>query len=169
MNFIGYGLTLIVGALLLCIIGKFINQKLYESGKLLFISLISAGIVVNIIKHLIGRARPRLTDNLVFIGPSIKGGYDSFPSGHTTLAFCFAYILSMYYPRYRVMLYGFAVLIGFERIEDMAHFPSDVLIGAIIGVLVGKAISAFILKSSRPLPRLESEGHIEHQGPSQGV
>jgi undecaprenyl-diphosphatase len=169
MNFVGYGLTLIVGALLLCIIGKFVNQKLYESGKVLFISLISAGIVAQIIKHLIGRARPRLTDNLVLIGPSIKGGYDSFPSGHTTLAFCFAYILSRYYPRYRFIFYGFAVSIGFERIEDTAHFPSDVLMGAVVGILVGKAVSAFISKSSRPLRHLESEGHIGRQGPFQGV
>lgn len=169
MNFIGYGLTLIVGALLLCIIGKFVNKKMYESGKVLFISLISAGIVVQVIKHLIGRARPRLTDNLVFIGPSIRGGYDSFPSGHTTLAFCFAYILSRYYPRYKALFYGFAVLIGLERIEDMAHFPSDVLMGAVVGMLAGKAVSAFISRPSISLRHGESEGHIRRQGPAQGV
>ncbi|MGB9713085.1 MAG: phosphatase PAP2 family protein [Dissulfurimicrobium sp.] len=166
VNFIGYGLTLILSGLLLYIVGKFIDKKLYECGKVLFISLISAGIVVQIIKHIIGRARPRLTDNLVLIGPSIKSGYDSFPSGHTTLAFCFAYILSRYYPRYRSLFYGFAVLIGFERIEDTAHFPSDVLVGMVVGMLVGKAVSAFILKSSTPLHlHPGSEGHIGRQGP----
>ncbi len=140
MNFISHGATLIAAAFILYLAGRFFRPGLYDAGKSLFFGLVSAGISAQVLKHLIGRARPRVTDGSIFIGPSIKSGYDSFPSGHTTLAFCLAYILSQYFPRYRAPLYLFAVVASLERIEDLAHFPSDVLAGAIVGLVVGKVL-----------------------------
>ncbi len=158
INFISNGLTLMMTACLLFIIGKFFHKRLYNVGKSLIVGFLSAGIVVQIMKHLIGRARPRLTDKPIFVGPTLRSGYDSFPSGHTTVAFCFAYILSQYFPRYRVIFYTFAVIIGFERMEDFAHFPSDVLAGAVVGLIVGKLMLIFlgtdksaIMPETRPL------------------
>jgi undecaprenyl-diphosphatase len=140
IDFIAHGATLIAAAFILCFIGRFFKPALFNVGRSLFVGLVSAGIFVQALKHFIGRARPRLTDDSIFIGPSLESGYDSFPSGHTALAFCLAYILSQYYPRYRTLLYLFAVVVSFERIEDLAHFPSDVLAGAIVGLMVGKIL-----------------------------
>jgi membrane-associated phospholipid phosphatase len=137
IGFIANGGTLIALALVLMAAGRFYRRKLYEPGKALFLGLISAGIAVQVIKHLAGRARPRLTFDTVFIGPNLKSGYDSFPSGHTTMAFCLACILSRQYPRYRVVYYLFAVIVGMYRIEGFNHFPSDVLAGAVLGTLAG--------------------------------
>jgi membrane-associated phospholipid phosphatase len=142
MNFISHGSTQIAFAVVLYLAGKFLKQKYSLAGKSLLIGIISSGIVVQILKHLIGRVRPRLTENLLFVGPSFKSGYDSFPSGHSTVAFCLAYVLASYFPRYKAVFYSVAIMIGLERVEGMAHFPSDVLAGAVIGIATAKWLSA---------------------------
>lgn len=150
VNFISHGTTLVITAILLYVIGRFVNQRLYDVGRAMIIGFISSGIVAQVLKHLIGKARPRLTDDLVIIGPSFRSGYDSFPSGHTTVAFCLAYILSQHFPKFRIVFYLFAVIIGFERIENISHFPSDVLAGAIAGIVVAKLLSVRIVLPKKP-------------------
>ena len=108
MNLISNGATLIAASLALYLFAGFFNKKLSEAGRSLLIGILSSGIVVQILKHLFGRARPRVTYDFVFIGPSMRSGYDSFPSGHSTTAFCLAFILSRYYPQYRAVFYFFA-------------------------------------------------------------
>jgi undecaprenyl-diphosphatase len=156
INVIAHGSTLIGTAFLLYVIGRQYNQRLYDIGRSLFIGLVSAGITVQVLKHLVGRARPRITDGSLFIGPSLKSGYDSFPSGHTTLAFCLAIILSYHLPRYSALFYLFGIIVGLVRVEDLAHFPSDVLGGAIVGTIVG----SILLKR---MYRLQEEQHAEKQ------
>lgn len=146
IGFISNGGTLIVSSFLVYLAGKYKNPRLHEFGRSLFIGLISAGMLVQVLKHLIGRARPRLTYDLVFIGPSLKNGYDSFPSGHTTMAFCLAFIVSRYYPRWTVVSYLFAVTVGLYRVDGFSHFPSDVLAGAMVGTLAAKLICATIVR-----------------------
>ncbi len=149
MGFISNGATLMVSAFLLCIIGRYKNPRVYEVGRSLLIGLVSTGLLVQVLKHLIGRARPRLTYDLVFIGPSLKSGYDSFPSGHTTLAFCLAYIVSRYSTRWGIVSYFFAVAVGLYRVDSLSHFPSDVMAGAIVGTVAAMLISATIVRSGR--------------------
>ncbi len=136
--FISNGGTLIAAAFLLLLAGKYRRREFYLPGKRLFWGLITAGITVQALKHLAGRARPRITFDTVFTGPSLRSGYDSFPSGHATMAFCFAYVLSWHYPKYRAAFYVFAVIVGIDRIQGFHHFPSDVLAGVIVGTLVGE-------------------------------
>ena len=150
MNFISHGSTQIGFVLLLYLAGKFSNQKFCSAGKALLIGIISSGVVVQILKHLIGRVRPRITENLVLAGPSFKSGYDSFPSGHTAVAFCLAYTLASYFPRYKVVFYFVAVMIGLERIEGLAHFPSDVLAAGLIGIVIAKLLSVKLFPSKSP-------------------
>ena len=123
MYFGAHGTTMIVGAILVCLYGRYADQKFRDIGKALFIGLVVSGISVQIMKHIIGRARPRVSDILVIIGPSLQGGYDSFPSGHSAMAFCLAAILSRYYPRYWIPFYIFAVLEGLARVDGTSHFP----------------------------------------------
>lgn len=144
--FLGHGATLITGSVLLCVVGRPFRTKAYSLGKTLLISLLSAGVVVQVLKHLAGRARPRISDTPLFIGPSFRSGYDSFPSGHATLAFALACVLSRYFPPYRVLFYSFALAVGLQRIGDIAHFPSDVLAGAVVGVIVANVVSVKMLR-----------------------
>jgi len=145
LKFLFHGVTLFVLSLGLFLFAGPSNRRLRDAGKSLLIGLISSGAAVQIVKHLLGRARPSVTYDTVFIGPSVKYAYDSFPSGHTAAGFCVAFILSEYFPKYRIAFYLFAVIVGLYRIDGLSHFPSDVLAGALLGIIVGKLVK---IKSS---------------------
>ncbi len=142
INFIGHGTTLLLASCLLFIIGKKFSEGMCYAGKALVLSFFAAGISVQVLKHIVGRARPRITESLMIAGPSLKGGYDSFPSGHSAVVFCFAYFLSRQFPRSSIIFYCIAGIIGLMRVVDLSHFPSDVAAGAVLGVIVGRILSA---------------------------
>ena len=139
ISHVSNGLSFIGIIIVLFILAKFYNKRFYEVNTSLCAGFAATGIVAQLLKHLIGRARPKLTDNFVVIGPSWESKYDSIPSGHTAMAFCFAAILSEYYPKYRALFYLLAVLVGAGRLKAPSHFLSDVVAGAVIGLFIGKA------------------------------
>jgi len=61
----------------------------------------------------------------------------SFPSGHAATSFAGATVLGLLLPRFRVPLYVLAVLIAWSRLYVGVHFPSDVLVGAVLGAGLG--------------------------------
>ena len=60
----------------------------------------------------------------------------SFPSGDASLAFAMAMSLTLTMPRLRPLWWTLAVIVGIERIAENAHYPSDVVAGAALGVAV---------------------------------
>ncbi len=91
--------------------------------------------VVEWMKTATGRPRPyQLADASVFHG---FGGGAAFPSGHASFSFMFAVIVGEWFPRWRPLTYGFAVFVSLSRILNHAHFVSDVIVGAVIGVVTG--------------------------------
>jgi hypothetical protein len=70
-----------------------------------------------------------------------SGNGSSFPSGHAAGAFCVATVLSTRYKKHRWVpwvMYSFATVISLSRITTMAHFPSDVFVGAAMGYSVSR-------------------------------
>ena len=81
----------------------------------------------------------------------------SFPSGHTSTSFACAYVISRLAPRLTVYVFALATLIGFSRIYVGVHYPLDVLAGAILGVLVAKAL-LMLLEALRRSPQEPTPG-----------
>jgi len=74
-------------------------------------------------------------------GPSWDSGLDSFPSGHAMASFAVAAVLAKHFPWATWILYSTAGLVAASRVIHGSHFPSDVIAGAGLGVLVGYAIA----------------------------
>lgn len=60
----------------------------------------------------------------------------SFPSGHTLHAVAFSSVALFYYPSLFFVVVPFAVMVGLSRVVLGLHYPSDVLIGALIGFAI---------------------------------
>jgi membrane-associated phospholipid phosphatase len=114
------------------------RQQSIQAGRFSCYGIIGSGITVNILKHLIGRPRPWLSDQgMTHLGPSLTNNYDSFPSGHAISAFAVAVVLARFFPRGRWLFYGIAVLVGFSRLYLDMHYTSDVIGGAALGIATG--------------------------------
>jgi membrane-associated phospholipid phosphatase len=135
----GGGWVLALEALVLFGIGWWWKDlKLKQVGVRGLIAMGVSGVLVQVIKHVVGRPRPRLADRGLFEwGPTFERGHDSFPSGHAISAFAMAAVLSWYFPAGRWIWYSIAALIAFSRVYVGAHYASDVMFGAILGVWVG--------------------------------
>jgi membrane-associated phospholipid phosphatase len=99
---------------------------------------LGAGILAQIMKHVIGRARPEL-----WLGPShyAPGSSTSFPSGHTVGAFALAGVLvfaSRSLPL-RVIAFALAAGVGLSRMLAFRHWTSDVVASAAIGLVAAWA------------------------------
>lgn len=108
------------------------------------LSVSLAGAAAQVIKHLAGRARPNLVhDTTHFYGPlgMFNEGpavvTDSMPSGHTAAAFAMAVALGWRWPRAAGLWYVLACGVGIARTLVDRHFPSDVVLGAWLGTIVG--------------------------------
>jgi membrane-associated phospholipid phosphatase len=100
----------------------------------------AGGVVTPLLKRLFGRARPSQEQGSHSFQPFSSS--QSFPSGHATNAFAFATGIAAHYDGWLVptIVYSLASGVAFSRVNDRAHFPSDVLAGALIGRAVAKGI-----------------------------
>jgi membrane-associated phospholipid phosphatase len=102
-------------------------------------SVASAGILVNLLKFIIGRMRPReLLENGLsgFIPFNTDFGMNSFPSGHSQMVWSLTAALFLIFPRLWPVLFSFAAVVAASRFLASVHFVSDVVMGSYIGVVV---------------------------------
>ncbi len=95
-------------------------------------SLILSSLIARLIKITVNRIRPYILINNLNIK---KIGIDnySFPSGHTTSAFSIAVMLALFFPHIAVITVGIAFLVGVSRMYLGVHYPTDVLVGMLLG------------------------------------
>jgi undecaprenyl-diphosphatase len=93
------------------------------------------------IKAMFRRRRPFLKhEDVVVVGA--RPADTSFPSGHSAAAFAGALLLSFRYPEWSPLGYAIALLVGLSRIYLGVHFPLDVAVGAVSGMVLAAAYSA---------------------------
>ncbi len=104
----------------------------------LFLAVAIPVLVGDIIKGIVGRGRPFVggaADAFNFSHFSWTPAYASFPSGHAIASFALAFAIAALWPRTRVVVMVYAFLIGATRLILVAHHPSDVVAGALLGVV----------------------------------
>jgi membrane-associated phospholipid phosphatase len=99
-------------------------------GKLSLAGYALSGVATGLLKYNINRTRP-------------NGNDYSFPSGHTSSAFCCAYLISTHYPQWSIPSYSLAGSVGLSRIVLDKHYLGDVLAGALIGIISGWIIDKY--------------------------
>ena len=97
-----------------------------------------------ILKNVINRARPFTgqEDLIAFIkgiGLELPDS-SSFPSGHTTVGFACAMLLTMFYKGKGAYAFIPATIIAFSRLFLCVHYPTDILAGMVEGVLIGVGV-----------------------------
>ncbi|MGL5616453.1 MAG: phosphatase PAP2 family protein [Sarcina sp.] len=111
-----------------------IFQKTRRCGFMLFFASGINLVVVEIIKHVVKEPRPWQTLPGLHMIIAPPHSY-SFPSGHTAASFAAAFAIAYYLRKWAVPAFVLAILIGLSRIYLLAHYPTDVIAGVIVGTV----------------------------------
>jgi membrane-associated phospholipid phosphatase len=114
------------------------------------------GLAVNALKFTIGRARPKVGDPFLLVGPFGKAQVPSgdklvektvwsadyllgsFPSRHAAFAALCALFVSTMFPRLRTLLFTLALFVAAARVITGEHYPSDVAAGTLIALALAR-------------------------------
>jgi hypothetical protein len=121
----------------------FKSDDVRTAGRLTLEALVVSGAIGGGLKVILGRSRPKLDE-----GPrkfniwEWENARQSLPSGHTTNAFTVSAVLAEQIDTWwaRVGFYSLAAATSYSRVYDDEHWASDIMLGAAIGYLSGKAI-----------------------------
>jgi membrane-associated phospholipid phosphatase len=146
----GYWPTWMVVAIALWLDGR-PRQLAAWRARLLAVSVTGVGLCGEVIKLLVRRERPNAHDGLSVFRPfterPLSSSGLSMPSSHVLLAFAASAILARLFPRTAVMWYALAIGCAVTRLLARAHFFSDVVVGALVGVA-----AAYITEALMPKP-----------------
>ena len=137
----------------------------------IFCAVAVSNLVTEVLKYCIGRGRPFVGGEANAFHFSHFAGnpaYYSFPSGHATTAFALALAVSAVWPQARVAMAVYALIIAATRLVLLAHHPSDVVAGAMVGI-VGAMFVRYWFAARRLGFAIQRDGSIVSLvGPSSG-
>lgn len=131
------------------ILSNFLEKTKNSYAFFMFCSILSACVVTGIIKVVLGRARPILYEGLGQTGFFPFSGdwvFHSMPSGHTTASFAALVMMGLLAPRMKWATWTLAVMIGVSRVCVGAHWPSDVILGAFIGMAAADLVKSGLIR-----------------------
>jgi undecaprenyl-diphosphatase len=156
--------------ILVPVVGWLLFRRLPKLAAFVAVTAIGSVLLNNLIKLLVGRARPHLTD------PVAVAAGKSFPSGHSQAAIVgYAILVAVFLPAvprgWRLWLVlpaaGMVLLIGFSRIALGVHYLSDVIGAYLIGMVwfigMASAFGAWRRDEGKPAPEV-TEGLEPEQG-----
>ena len=123
---------------------KFKYANNYALCSMLYALLLS-GMLGWVLKVAIGRMRPVFLEALSktgFYPFTMDWAFNSMPSGHTVASFAGLVMIGLLYPRWKWATWTLAIIIGISRVAIGAHFPSDVILGAFIGMACADLIQS---------------------------
>ena len=142
----GFVTLLVICILVILVLRYFKKEKYYQIAKLCLYALILAGIIAACLKLTFHSPRPfTVLDHVRQL--TVPSEPNSFPSGHTASTLSIITILAWKLREHKIvaaLLVVFAVLVGFSRIYCGVHYPFDVLVGAIVGVVSGVVVLKFL-------------------------
>jgi len=137
----------------------------------IFCAVAFSNLITEVLKYCIGRGRPFVGGEAnVFHFSHFAGNpaYYSFPSGHATTAFALALAVSAVWPQARIAMAVYALIIAASRLVLLAHHPSDVVAGAMVGI-VGAMFVRYWFAARRLGFAIQRDGSIVSLvGPSSG-
>jgi membrane-associated phospholipid phosphatase len=137
----------------------------------IFCAVAVPNLVTEVLKYCIGRGRPFVGGEANAFHFSHFAGnpaYYSFPSGHATTAFALALAVSVIWPQARLAMAVYAIFIAATRLVLVAHHPSDVVAGALVGI-VGAMFVRYWFAARRLGFAIQRDGSIVSLvGPSSG-
>ncbi len=101
------------------------------------------------------RLRPFENSEITAVQKS-PAGSKSFYSNHTSNMFTFATYTTAFFPAAAIPLYSLASVVGYSRIYNGVHYPTDVLAGALMGILWGLCFSSIAKRIKRKLGKADS-------------
>jgi membrane-associated phospholipid phosphatase len=112
-------------------------------------------ILTSVLKHFFARSRPfSIIDEDIYTFFGDCQYCESFPSGHTSSAFCMAFSIGLLYPSLRPILLFYACAVAIARVATTIHYFSDIVFGAYLAFVVVYSIYAVFDFTKKQLKRL---------------
>ncbi|HZR06154.1 MAG TPA: phosphatase PAP2 family protein [Candidatus Udaeobacter sp.] len=140
----------VLGLLLLGIAWRRRSKKWMRIFVSMLVAMAIAGVAGSVIKRSVPRARPSVKSELRWGGPRFSTKYHAFPSGHVVASTAFFGILIFARRRVGLACVPIPILIGLSRMYLGAHYLSDVVCGAVLGVLCAALVWRFVARE-RPI------------------
>ncbi len=137
----------------------------------LFFAVLVSVLSGELIKWIVGRGRPFVGGHANPFNFSHFAGteaYSSFPSGHATTAFALAFAVGAIWPRARIAMITYALVIAATRLVLLAHHPSDVVAGALVGITGAMAVRYWFAARRLGFAIHRNGSIVAQTGPSPG-
>jgi undecaprenyl-diphosphatase len=145
---------------LLCLLPYAVQRRTRATSLWLTGAVLLTSCVVNLMKEIVGRARPCDAVGWCSAIDIASPGGHSFPSGHAAGSFAFAGFVAVRVPRWTLVAGIYAAIVAWSRCALGVHYPSDVLTGAVLGMTIGIVVGRVSRPASeapRSVPSITSD------------